>query len=169
MLCPYCDSERVRKNKRYYLRNGTLKQCLTCMNCERSHSITISKVAPKSYVGDNRYSKIISRLGDKCQLCGNRDHLEIHHKIPLVNQKRHSGSRYDSWKHVKDLELLCKSCHISKNKGLKLTTHKGLTRRDVMKIKKLYAKGIKQTEIAEKYGVAPSTIRYHLRKSIKTE
>lgn len=165
MKCPQCCSERVRRNKLYYLRDGTVKRCLTCMNCGKSHSVVVSKVISESYVGDKRYAEIIEALGSRCQSCGTTKNLEIHHKIPLSIKRLQFVSRYNSWKNIENLQLLCKRCHKHKHRKHKLTVHKGLTEEDVKEMKRLYANGMTQRELAEKFRVATSTIRYHLRKA----
>ena len=165
MKCSHCGSERIRRNKLYYLRDGTVKQCLTCMDCGKSHSVVVSKVISESYVGDKRYAEIIEALGGRCQSCGTTRNLEIHHKIPLSLKHLQSVSRYNSWKNLENLELLCKRCHKHKHRRYKLTVHKGLSGEDVKEMKKLYANGVTQHELAKKFRVAASTIRYHLRKA----
>ena len=165
MKCPYCGSARVRRNKTYHLRDGTVKRCLTCMDCGKSHSVVVSKVISESYVGDKRYTEIIETLGGRCQSCGTTRNLEIHHKIPLSIKGHQFVKRYNSWNNLENLELLCKRCHKHKHKKYKLTVHKGLTQKDVKEMRKMYANGMTQRELAEKFQVADSTIRYHLRKA----
>ena len=134
------------------------------MDCGKSHSVVVSKVVTQSYVGDRRYSRLMKALGGQCEACGSTKHLQIHHKIPLSVKDLQSISRYNSWNDLSNLELLCKRCHNLKHRKYKLTVHKGLTSKEVKEIKKLYADGITQSEIAKKFQVATSTVRYHLRK-----
>ncbi|MCW3985085.1 MAG: helix-turn-helix domain-containing protein [Candidatus Bathyarchaeota archaeon] len=41
---------------------------------------------------------------------------------------------------------------------------KGITKKDVEEMKALYAQGFTQNEIAKKFGIKASTVRYHLKK-----
>lgn len=45
-----------------------------------------------------------------------------------------------------------------------LPIRKGITKEDVKEMKTMYAQGFTQREIAEKFGIKASTVRYHLRK-----
>lgn len=56
-------------------------------------------------------------LSSKCQVCGNRQNLEIHHKIPLSL----GGSN-----EKENLEVLCKNCH--KLSGMEIPYPLDLTR-----------------------------------------
>lgn len=46
--------------------------------------------------------------GRRCERCGGRGRLEVHHKVPLAE----GGAKWD----VSNLEILCRRCHFDEHR-----------------------------------------------------
>jgi len=57
---------------------------------------------------------VVKQLGGKCDVCGTKRNLQIHHKKPI----RTSSGRGSIWRlteqkrHIKNCELLCRKHHL---------------------------------------------------------
>lgn len=118
-----------------------------------------------------RKLEAIDVLGGKCVQCGKIEDLEIDH----IDKKTKSfaisrpPSEKSFWEELKKCQLLCKRCHREKS----TKEHQGdncphakLSEKKVREIKKSLLLGVKNCELAKKYGVgamAISRIKYGTR------
>lgn len=116
----------------------------------------------------NRRLWATNYLGGQCAVCASTDQLEFDH-VDKTTKNFTIASRLTIAEDALTLELdkcqlLCKDCHNKKSKLEKQNTMKSnkLDWDTVEDIKGLLTLGIKQTIIAEMYGVTRSTI--HLIK-----
>lgn len=60
--------------------------------------------------------KIYEQLGGVCEVCGIKENLQIHHKIPTISGRgRGSLNRLSDWKKelpTGNLMLVCEQCHL---------------------------------------------------------
>ena len=59
----------------------------------------------------------LRRAVGKCEICGSRYHLIVHHLIPL--QWKDDKLEFESWSEIIDvpLQVLCHSCHRAKEES----------------------------------------------------
>jgi len=84
--------------------------------------------------------------------------------IRISNNKVKEVTMCDYSKDISTFERKVRPKRENEPKVRSLPIRKGITKEDVKEMKTMYAQGFTQREIAEKFEIKASTVRYHLRK-----
>ena len=99
-ICLYCGKKLERKDKRDYVWNLKKFCNRRCKELYRHKNNTDTKELRKEQQKIRRftYNNYRDKLGDKCQICGSKENLEIHHK------------NYTDFS-IENCQLVCRNCH----------------------------------------------------------
>lgn len=106
--------------------------------------------------------------GKRCCICGSRTRLELDHKDPgtKVSHSIWSWSEKRRHEELKKCQVLCHRCHqvksAAENKarqtGVPKLTLRKFTEQEAMQIRRESSMGMSERTLANKYGVAKTTI-----------
>jgi len=100
-VCIWCKKELPKRRRKY------------CSD-ECSNQYFTNVIAPLWWA--HAVAMALKRAGNKCEECGSKEKLEVHHIIPLEQfEERHNSEK----NHLDNLKVLCRPCHEIAHHGVK--------------------------------------------------